>query len=423
MKNNDSKFTRRSFFKTVGIAGLSSVVGSKLMAEPNEPNAPEPNQSAKGQKAAENDTAKTPQVPRRKFGKTGVEVPALSLGAIQLVDNQIILTSSLKWGIDYWDTAPVYTGGNSEVCIGKYFAANPDMRKKVFLVTKASRAKTPQEAEEKLKESLKKMNTDYVDVYYGIHALDDASQLTDEYKKWAEDAKKRGLFKYFGFSTHKDMAKQLSEAAKLGWIDSILVLYNFRLTKDAEMQKAIDACYKAGIALIAMKTQGRGPLSEDDKKLLEHFSAKGLTEGQAKLKAVYEDERIASVNVGMNSVSLITQNVTAVLDKTALAQDDKMVLEQYAKDTCSGYCAGCSCICDKAVSTSSPQAGYISDVMRSLMYHNNYGDKDLAKETFTSIPADVRANLLSTDYSMAEARCPQRMPIARLMREAVEALA
>jgi len=404
MKSDFSKVNRRNFLKTIGAAGLGTVFSAKALAEPNGPNAPEPNQPAQ-----------TPQVPRRKFGKTGQDVPALSLGAIQLVDNQVILTSSLKWGIDYWDTAPSYTGGNSERCIGKYFAANPDMRKKVFLVTKASGAKSPQEAEEKLKASLKTMNTNYVDVFYGIHGLGDASQLTDEYKTWVEDAKKRGLFKFFGFSTHQNMAGCLTGAAKLGWIDAILTTYNINYLKDSEMQAAVDACYNAGVALTAMKTQRMKVTGDDNKKLLEHFSAKGLSDGQAKLKAVYEDERIASVNVGMNSVSLITQNVAAVLDKTTLSQDDKMVLEQYAKDTCSGYCTGCSCICDSN--------GYVSDVMRSLMYHNSYGDKDLARQTFAAIPADVRAGLLKTDFSIAEARCPQRMPIARLMREAAEKLA
>jgi len=61
--------------------------------------------------------------------------------------------------------------------------------------------------------------------------------------------------------------------------------------------------------------------------------------------------------------------------------------------------------------------------MRSLMYHNSYGDTQLAKQTFAAIPADVRARLLTTDYRLAEQRCPQHMPIARLVREAVEKLA
>jgi hypothetical protein len=96
-----------------------------------------------------------------------------------------------------------------------------------------------------------------------------------------------------------------------------------------------------------------------------------------------------------------------------------MVLEQYAKDTCSGYCAGCANICNGAI----PAAPYISNVMRSLMYNNSYGDKQLARGTFAEIPADVRARLLSIDYSAAEACCPQRMPITRLVQQAVEKLA
>ncbi len=116
----------------------------------------------------------------------------MSLGAIQLIDNQVILTSSLKWGVTYWDTAYGYTNGNSEICIGKFLAARPEMRKKLFIATKASHAGNAKEAEERLQESLKRMNTDYVDVFYGVHGLDNMSQLTDDLKPWAENAKKKG---------------------------------------------------------------------------------------------------------------------------------------------------------------------------------------------------------------------------------------
>jgi uncharacterized protein len=400
---------RRNFLKTIGIAGLGSVIASKANAEPNEPNVSKDIKETEG-----------PKVPMRKFGKDGPNVSTLSYGAIQLIDNQVLLISSLKWGVTYWDTAAGYTNGNSEICIGKFLAAHPEVRKKVFIATKASHASTVDEVEARLQESLKRMNTDYVDVFYGVHVLNNISQLKEELKPWAENAKKKGLIKYFGFSTHSNMAKNLYEATKLGWVDAILTTYNFRLTKDAAMQKAIDACQKAGIALTAMKTQKSVNVETDeDKKLMEHFTSKGLTEGQAKIKSVFEDERIAAITVGMNSVAQIRENVEAVIDKTKLSFEDKMALERYAQATCSGYCAGCSNICSEAV----PQAPYINNVMRSLMYHNNYGDKRLAKQAFEEIPADVRARLLNIDYSAAEARCPQRMPIAKLIKEAVEKLA
>ncbi|MGD0551535.1 MAG: aldo/keto reductase [Sedimentisphaerales bacterium] len=404
-----SEFNRRNFLKTIGVAGLGSVLASKAKADSNEPNA-----------AAGKQQSETPQVPTRKFGKTDTQVSALCLGAIDITEQQVVLHACTKWGVTYWDTAYGYTNGNSELCIGKFLAARPEMRKKLFIATKASHAVGAEQVEGRLQESLKRMNTDYVDVYYGVHVLDNISQLTDDYKTWAENAKKKGLIRQFGFSTHKNMAKNLFEASKLGWVDAILAKYNFRLMKDTEMQKAIDACYKAGIALTAMKTQkGVTAETDEDKKIMEHFAGKGFTEGQAKLKAVFEDERFASVSVGMESVARVTENVAAVLDKTKLTREDKDVLERYAMETCSGYCAGCAHICDAVL----PQAPYVSDVMRSLMYHNSYGNTQLAKQTFAEIPADVRARLLTTDYRLAEQRCPQRMPIARLVREAVEKLA
>ncbi len=408
-QNANNRVDRRGFLRNIGVTGLSLGLASKAFAEVNEPNVP-----AKEQQQG------LPLLPTRKFGKTSQDVSALCLGAIQLVDSQIVLTSSLKWGMTYWDTAYGYTGGNSELCIGRFLEKNPDARKKIFIATKASHARGAKEVEGRLRESLERMNTDYVDVFYGVHVLNDMSQLTEDLKPWAEDAKKKGLIKYFGFSTHKNMAQNLYAASKLGWVDAILTTYNFRLRKDAGMQRAIDACHKAGIALTAMKTQKSVTVTTDeDKKLIEHFSQKGFTEGQAKIKAVLEDERIASVTVGMNSVSLINENVAAVLDKTELTADDKMALERYAQATCTGYCAGCGNICESAV----PQAPYISDVMRSLMYHNNYGNEQLAKQTFAEVPAGVRARLADIDYSAAEARCPQKMPIARLMKQAAEILA
>jgi hypothetical protein len=61
--------------------------------------------------------------------------------------------------------------------------------------------------------------------------------------------------------------------------------------------------------------------------------------------------------------------------------------------------------------------------MRYLMYYNSYGKKDWARQLFAEIPGGVRSRLLSIDYSAAEARCPQHLPIGRLVAEAVGKLA
>jgi len=412
MKNKKNKINRRDFLKTAGAAGLGSIfVSAKTFAEPNDSNT-----------AGQSAEPEFPQVPKRKLGKTGVEVPSLSTGIMyNAIDKQLILRKALQWGVSYWDTAYGYAGGNSEVGIGKYISANPDVRKKLFIVTKASGAKTSAEREKLLLSSLERMNTDYIDLYYGVHGCNDPAQLTDELKLWAENAKKRKLIRFFGFSTHTNMAKCLTAAAKLGWIDAIMTSYNFRLMQGPEMQAAVEACHKAGVGLIAMKVMAKLQQieTEKDKKLADHFLKSGFTQGQAKIKAVLADKRFCSACISMQNIATLTENVAAVLDKTKLSRLDSQVLDEYAQATCSGYCAGCSDICNRQL----PAAPYISEVMRYLMYYNSYGDKDRARELFSQIPSQVKNKLTCLDYSSAEASCPQRLPIAKLVAEAVGKLA
>jgi len=413
MKNEP--MNRREFLKTAAGAAVTSAIASgSLLAAVTDANKPaEPNKPA--------ETKETyPQVPTRPFGRAKIPVPVLSLGAMyDIVENQIMLHKNLQWGVNYWDTALGYAGGRSEEGIGQFLAQNPQRRKDIFIVTKASGARDAASRSQCLQTSLQRMNTNYVDLYYGVHALSEPAELTGELKQWAADAKAKGLIKYFGFSTHKNMADCLLAASKLDWIDGIMTSYNYRLMKDANLVAAVDACHKAGIALIAMKVQAHRSDTKDSNSLDNYFIQKGFTEGQAKIKSVLKDERICSACVTMKSVATLTSNVAAVLDKTELSQSDLEFMDAYAKQTCSGYCAGCSNLCVAAV----PQMPYINDVLRSLMYHRKYGDTGLAKEVFSKVAALVRAPITNFDYRAAEKICPNGIPIGSLMKEAYNLLA
>jgi len=412
MEEKQNTIDRRNFLKTISAAGLSSVlVSTGAIAGPNESNAKEKPQKSK-----------YPQVPKRKLGKTKVKIPCLSFGTYQVdVDNQILLRKTLQYGVNFWDTAYDYAGGNSELGIGKFLNRNPKVRENLFLVTKASGARSPKEIEKRLTISLKRMNTDYIDLYFGLQQCSNPAWLTDELRKWAESAKKRKLIRHFGITTHQNLAIVLAAAAKMPWIDVIMIPYNFYLAQDAELQAAVDVCYKADIGLIAMKTLGMGQrISTDaDKKLVNHFLQRGFTEAQAKIKLVLEDKRFSSACVGMKNVSVLNSNVAAAFDKTKLTQADRDIFKEYAETTCSGYCAGCADICNSALT----DAPYVSDIMRYLMYYNSYGEQAEAKRLFAQIPVGVRNKLLNMDYNLAEARCPQRLPIRELVAEAVGKLA
>jgi predicted aldo/keto reductase-like oxidoreductase len=410
----DKKLNRREFIKTAAGAGLASAIASgAVLAAAIDANKPADANKPDKQKE------KYPQVPMRKFGRFDKLVPALALGMMfDTVENQIVLHKAYQWGVNFWDTAHGYAGGKSEEGIGKFLAKYPERRKDLFIVSKASGARTSDERDERLKTSFERMNTDYVDLYYGVHGLQDPADLNDELKNWAAKAKAEGKIKYFGFSTHKNMAECLMAASKLDWIDAIMPVYNYRLIQDPKLNAGIEACSKAGIALIAMKIQAYTAESENEKTIHQQFISKGFTDAQAKIKAVLQDERICCACVGMKNVATVTSNVAAVLDKTNLSKEDLNFLGSYAKQTCTGYCAACG-MCDLAVS----QMPYVSDVMRSMMYHNNYGDSALAKETFMQVASKISSPISSFDYSRAEAICPNKIAIADMMAKAEKLLA
>jgi hypothetical protein len=196
-----------------------------------------------------------------------------------------------------------------------------------------------------------------------------------------------------------------------------MMTYNYRLMHTDAMRRAVDACTKAGIGLTAMKTMGGGQVltgSEEEIKNGGRFLQSGFTQGQAKLKAVWENPQIAAICSQMPNMALLSENTAAALNKTKLSALERDSLSRHALASAAGYCAGCTRICETAVGGQVP----VGRVMRYLMYDRDYGNRDFARSRFRALPQETRALMAGLDYGPAEARCPQRMPIGRLMREA-----
>jgi predicted aldo/keto reductase-like oxidoreductase len=354
-------------------------------------------------------------VPTRPFGNTGVDVPILAFGG-SLDINRLVLRQAVKRGVTYWDTAASYAGGNSEKRMGEYIGKYPEDRKKIFLVTK-SHAWRFKSMTKDLDRSLQRMQTDSIDLFLR-HSVRSPNDLEEDLKVWAEKAKSEGKIRFFGFSTHSNMEACMLEASKQGWIDAIMMKYDYRLMATDRMKRAVDACAKAGIGLTAMKTQGGGSVktnTESELKLAGRFLEKGFTDAQAKLIAVWENPSIATICSEMPNMTILMSNVTAAMNKSRLSTRDLKVLHQYAEETRSDYCAGCSDNCESIVNGEVP----VSDIMRYLMYDRSYGNFDRAKSLFNQLPLDTRKKIACTDFTQAERRCPQRMAIGRLMEEAV----
>jgi predicted aldo/keto reductase-like oxidoreductase len=339
--------------------------------------------------------------------------------SVNLQGTQLLFRQAVKWGVTYWDTAHSYAGGQSELAIGKYLAKFPEDRKRIFLVTK-SHGWTVEDITRDLEDSLERMQTDYVDLFF-IHSVSSVMDMSSEKKQWSEKMKTAGKIRLFGFSTHSNMEACLLEGSKLGWIDGIMMTYNCRLMHTDRMRRAVDACHKSGIGLTAMKTQGGGQVITDSDSELElagRFLKKGFTNAQARLKAIWKNPQIASICSEMPNMSILMANTAAAMDKTEISARDTELLKRVAHETRSGYCSGCSDNCESAVGGEVP----IGKVMRYLMYSRSYGDRDRARRKFQRIPVEVRQRMRTVDYTAAEEICPQKMRIVRLIHDALDEL-
>jgi predicted aldo/keto reductase-like oxidoreductase len=402
MSKKRTDFTRRSFLKTAGAVTVGSLLGASETVA----------------KISDSSGKELSVVPTRSFGNTGVHVSTLSLGGMfDIPSNQLLLKQALKWGVTYWDTADCYEGGRSERGVGKFLGKYPETRKKIFLVTKSD-DRNPGGMTRLLNRSLERMKTNYVDLYF-VHGISSIDELDNDTRAWAKKAKADAKIKFFGFSTHSNMEECMLDAAKLGWIDGIMMTYNYRIMNSGRMKEAVAACTEAGIGLTAMKTQGGYSYgSSSAAKLVDSFIQKGFTDKQARLKAVWENPNIASICSQMPNLTILMSNVAAAMDRTSLSAGDLHLLDQYARETASNYCAGCSNICQTTLAEDIP----VADVMRYLMYYENYGDQKRARSLYSKLSPATRKRLVNMDYSLAEIRCPQGIPIARAMKKAQKIL-
>lgn len=394
----NERITRRELFKLGAGAGAAAFLGGDMLSS----------LAHAGDKAV----PALPQVPRRVLGKTGKSIPILLVGAAVPLDARFDpkLSEALRFGVEYIDAADCYGGGTCETNVGNWLE-KAAARDKVWITSKSD-AHDPKGFEETLDAGLKRMRTDYFDLYF-LHALEDPKSLTPELAKTVERLKKSGKIRHFGFSCHDGtVAELLNKAAGLPWVEAIMFRYDFSKYGHKELNDAMDACAKANVGLIAMKTQ-RSEVSFQDK--WQKFQVGKWTKHQAVLKAVWADERIAAAVSHMDTLEKLKQNVAAALDDENLGQAEWEALERYGAATRSEVCDGCDHICGAALDA----PVRIGTTLRFLMYHDVYGERAKAQSLFRKLPAEAQ-RISGLDYAAAAARCPYGVDIARHMSRAAE---
>jgi aryl-alcohol dehydrogenase-like predicted oxidoreductase len=358
-------------------------------------------------------------LPRRKLGKTGVDVTILNLGTWQNPGLDRLLRFAYANGVRYYDTAKAY---GSEPGIKRWLQATPAARKDIFLVTKDT-PRTPRDLIKQLDQRLATLGVDYVDLIF-VHALGDRDEnagvewpKSREFKQVAEAIKKSGKAKFVGFSSHHPRrAEYLQAAAEGGFVDVIMLQYTPWLDQDAPLNRALDACHERGIGLVSMKQvagqfgNAQGGVLDEVVRRVPMLEERNLTPYQGLLHAIWTDERISSSCVSMRNTDQIRQNTDAARRFEPLKQAEIRQL----RDACLAFgptlCADCDGRCARAAGTGAA----LGDLTRLLTYHEHHGYRAEARRLYAEM-SDESRDWSGADLAAARAACPNGLDFASLL--------
>lgn len=338
----------------------------------------------------------------RVLGKTGLKVSGVGSG-VGVAPDAGVIKRAVELGVNYFDTARGYGAGMSEKITGESLKGKRD---KVVLATKTD-GRTKTAILKDLDESLKALNTDYVDVYH-LHSRDTPDTITDEAVEACEILKKQGKARFIGVSTH-DVHAVADTILKIGKFDVVQTTYSYAIGGAPLRQRAIAKLYAAGIGVVAMKViiavAGFVPR---DVKLPDEGPI-------AAIKWVLLNPAISTTVPYVKNIAELEMNVRAM--KEPYTHKDEKMLYTRNEDIRPFYCRMCY-----ECKGSCPKGMPVTDVLRFLAYNDFGGNFNQAKENYISLPEEVR-NVNCGDCSSCAVKCPNGVDVQNRLIRAQELLA
>ncbi|MXI87201.1 aldo/keto reductase [Sphaerochaeta halotolerans] len=229
----------------------------------------------------------------KAFGKTGhtssrVLFGAAAFGEVSQKEADETLALLLDNGINHIDTARSY--GEAELRIGPWMKKH---RSSFFLASKTNK-RTKEEALEELKQTLKRLQTDHLDLWQ-LHYLvepDEWETAMDEggALEAAIEAKEQGLVRFIGVTGHGVGAPSAHlKSLEVYDFDSVLLPYNYSMMQNSlyreQAEKLFHVCKERSIAVQTIKSLARGELGDKEKLYATWYDP--LTDEASIRKAVH----------------------------------------------------------------------------------------------------------------------------------------
>jgi predicted aldo/keto reductase-like oxidoreductase len=319
------------------------------------------------------------------LGKTGLEVSRIGIGGIPILripfDEAVkVIQFALDLGINFIDTANAYASvkGSSEERIGQAIAGR---REDVVLATKSS-ARDRDTSLEHLNLSLKRLETDYIEIwqFHGVNKIEAYESIfaKDGAMETAKEALESGTIRHIGFSSHVlDVAIQV---VKSGHFE--VVQYPFNFVNNDAATELIPLTETMNVGFVAMKPFAGGHLEDASLaiKYLLQFDNVLPDPGIMKFEEIQE----------------IADIVQGPWDITAQEQNR---IEEIRAELGSGFCRWCE-YCMPC-----PQGVTISWVMNAHLVHS-YGDR-----YYNNTTKAIETASECIQCSECESKCPYQLPI------------
>jgi len=397
---DDQRIDRREFL-VAGAAGMAGLWGAGLGNAAVEP--------------------LTPGVKRYvPLGRTGLSISDISFGSSRMRDPAAV-RHAFERGVNYFDSAEGYKGGDSETAIGE---ALHDVRDRVYLTskTKAEADSTRAEMMAALEGSLRRLRTDRVDIYFN-HAVNHLDRMkNDEWAEFTEIAKKQGKIRFRGMSGHgAQLVECLEYSLDHDLVDVILVAYNFGqdpafisrfldrfdfIALQPNLPPLLTRAHAKGVGVVAMKTLMGARVND-----MRPYETPGSTFAQAAFRWTLSNPDVDALVISMNDAAMIDEYLGAS-GARSVGRRDRDLLGRYAALFGSAYCQhGCDRCADRC-----PNGVEIAEVLRTRMYDTDYGDRELARSDYGVIERDASPCLSCSGGPCASA-CPNGIPISALTRD------
>ena len=369
----------------------------------------------------------------RKYEVGKTELSLLGFGAMRLpvledghtVDEAEairMIRYAAEKGVNYFDTAWIYHGGESERVLGKALAG--DLREKVMIATKLPYwlMKDPSEMQEKFDESLERLGTSYIDNYL-IHDINDGRwDLVKDWKiyDFMAKLKEEGKIRFAGFSYHGDTPELFREVLdKYSW-DFVQIQLNYMDTDIQAGIKGYEYAVKKGIPVIVMEPLKGGKLTDIMPPSVQKYwdgLGKDWSPAEWALRWVANLPGITSILSGMSTFAQVEENIRVLSDAEAngLTDSELEIISNAADEyrkliaypcTACRYCMPCT-----------------ADINIPLLmnFRNSYGMYGLTdKMRFEyKMFLEVKANAC-IKCGKCEEECPQKLEIMKAMDETTD---